>query len=147
VSFWDAVDHIGITGYWEVGKGTQGNEEDLFGAWQPIRAELQRWSDQIRRPIIITEIGYPSIVGGTQWPWNETRKAPIDLQEQVLGYRAFARAFSNASFISGVYWWNWFGFGGRQDGNYTPRNKPATSVISEWYSKQHITQTVEILSQ
>jgi len=133
VSFWDAVDHIGITGYWEIGKHKAKSEKDLVRAWGPIIDELQAWSDAIKRPLIITEIGYPSIDGGLRWPWNETRSAPVNLEEQVLGYRAFVNAFSGKKFLAGVYWWNWFGFGGSKDRDYTPRNKPASKVIADWY--------------
>ncbi len=133
VSFWDAVDVVGMTAYFELTRDPTPSVEALVGAWGPIRADLERWSAEIDRPIVITEVGYPSIDGGAAWPWDETRKAAIDLDEQTAAYRAFVRAWAGAERLRGVYWWNWFGWGGPTDGNYTPRGKPAAGVIRGWY--------------
>ncbi|MEE2901806.1 MAG: hypothetical protein VYC39_05725 [Myxococcota bacterium] len=133
VQFWDAVDHVGITGYWEVGRYNTGSLEQLRQAWAPILKELRTWSEKLGRSIIITEIGYPSLESGTKFPWDETRKEKLDLEIQELGYQAAAYSFSNQNFLGGLYWWNWFGFGGKEDRNYTPRNKPAAEIIKSWY--------------
>ena len=133
VRFWDAVDHIGITGYWEVGRYNSGSVNELREAWIPEINKLRSWSDKIKRPIIITEIGYPSLDSGTKFPWDETRKAKLDLSTQSRGYRAAAYSFSDQAFLDGLYWWNWFGFGGAKDSNYTPRDKPAAEIIKSWY--------------
>jgi hypothetical protein len=134
VSFWDAVDVIGVTGYWELTKDLEASEDVLANAWLPVRETLSRFSAEVGRPIIITEVGYPSIDGGAAWPWDQTRKAAIDLEEQRRAYAAFVRTWSGVKFLRGVYFWNWFGFGGKQDGDYTPRKKPAAEIIRAWFS-------------
>ena len=133
VSFWDAVDHIGITGYWEIGRYNSGSVPELLKAWEPELQKLRRWSQAMRRPITITEIGYPSLASATKFPWDETRKSELDHEAQRRGYHAAAQAFSNQNFVRGLYWWNWFGFGGKEDTNYTPRDKPAAEIIKSWY--------------
>lgn len=133
VSFWDAIDVVGMTGYWELTRDMNATTEDLLLSWQSIKPSVLDWLDRIGKPVVITEIGYPSLDGGAAWPWDETRKAPVDLEEQRRAYDAFARAWSDTPQLSGVYFWNWFGFGGEKDGNYTPRGKPAADVIRRWY--------------
>lgn len=133
VSFWDAVDVVGVTGYWELTDDLEASADALTRAWAVPRAELRAWSSALGRPLVLTEVGYPSLDGGAAWPWDETRRAPVDLEEQRRAYRAFVAAWSGVDTLQGVYFWNWFGFGGPKDGNYTPRGKPAADVIRRWY--------------
>lgn len=133
VSFWDQIDVIGITGYWELTRDMDATVEDLLLSWQNIRPSILAWTQRLERPLLITEIGYPSLDGGAAWPWDETRKAPVDLEEQRRAYEAFVRAWANSPMLQGVYFWNWFGFGGPKDTNYTPRGKPAADIIRKWY--------------
>ncbi len=136
VSFWDAVDVIGLTGYYELTRDLEASETTLQGAWERPRGELLQWSEALGRPFVFTEVGYPSLDGGAAWPWDETREAPVDLEEQVRAYRAFIAAWSDTPALAGVYFWNWFGFGGATDGNYTPRGKPAAEAIGEWFTSK-----------
>lgn len=134
VRFWDAVDVVGLTGYWELTKDLNASTSTLAAAWTPVLRELDAWSASVGRPLVLTEIGYPSLDGGAAWPWDETRRAPVDLEEQRRAYLAFIRRFAGQPWLQGVYWWNWFGFGGPRDSNYTPRSKPAEALIRAWYA-------------
>jgi hypothetical protein len=135
VAFWDLVDVVGLTAYFELTKSNEAEVRDLLLAWLGIKETLAEFSARIGRKLVITEIGYPSLDGAVVYPWDETRKATIDLEEQRRAYEAFARTWSDVSFLRGVYWWNWFGHGGANDGNYTPRNKPAAEVVRAWYRR------------
>lgn len=133
VSFWDLVDVVGMTGYWELTKDNDATVTDLLRAWLPIRADVEGFARRVGRPIVLTEVGYPSLDGGAAWPWDETRQAPVDLEEQRRAYEAFARGWAGSPALQGVYFWNWFGFGGAEDTNYTPRGKPAADVLRSWF--------------
>ncbi|NJK88886.1 MAG: hypothetical protein HC923_05420 [Myxococcales bacterium] len=133
VTFWDAVDVIGITGYFELTKDFDAPEDALVAGWAGPKREVQDWIASMGRPVVITEIGYPSLDGAAAWPWDETRDAPIDVDEQARAYSAFVRAWAGTPGIDGVYFWNWFGNGGVRDGNYTPRGKPAADVLKDWF--------------
>ena len=133
VRFWDAVDVVGLTGYWELTKDLQATTATLAAAWTPVLKDLETWSLAIQRPLVMTEVGYPSLDGGAAWPWDETRGTTVDLEEQRRAYLAFIQRFSGQPWLQGVYWWNWFGFGGDDDTNYTPRMKPAADLIRAWY--------------
>lgn len=133
VRFWDLLDVVGMTAYWEVGPEDGATLAGLLEAWAGPRAELRRFAATVDKPVVLTEVGYPSLQGALRWPWNETRKAPISLETQRLGYEAFARAFGGREGLRGAYFWNWFGFGGAHDGDYTPRGKPAANVMACWF--------------
>ena len=137
VRFWDAVDVIGLTAYWELTKDLNASTATLAAAWTPVLDDLERWSLAQGRRLVITEIGYPSLNGGAAWPWDETRQAEVDIEEQRRAYLAFIRRFAGQPWLQGVYWWNWFGFGGSEDTNYTPRGKPAAALIRAWYTEHH----------
>lgn len=133
VSFWDLVDVVGLTGYWELTRDPDASEEALLRAWKPIRHELRSWASELNRPVVITELGYPSLDGAAMHPWDETREAGVDLEEQARAFRAFIRAWGRVEELQGVFIWNWFGFGGRKDADYTPRGKPSAEVIRRWF--------------
>lgn len=134
VRFWDLVDVVGLTAYWEVGRGRSRRVEALRAAWRAPLADVGRFARALGRPVVFTEIGYPSQEGALAFPWDETRSRPVDLEEQRIGFEAFARAVGDAAFVQGAYVWNWFGFGGPADGDYTPRGKPAAALLGCWYA-------------
>lgn len=136
VSFWDLVDVAGLTAYFELTRSNEAEVRELLLSWMGIKALLAEFSTRIGKNLVITEVGYPSLDGAVVYPWDETRKTAIDLEEQRRGYEAFARTFSDTPFLSGVYWWNWFGEGGAKDHNYTPRKKPAAEIIRAWYRRR-----------
>ncbi|MBX2813383.1 MAG: hypothetical protein KTR25_16325 [Myxococcales bacterium] len=136
VQFWDLVDIVGLTAYWELGSEHNPSVDNIVKAWRGPLQDISKLSERLQKPVVITEIGYPSLTTGVRWPWDETRQADISLETQRIGYEAFARAASGAQpFLQGVYFWNWFGFGGPEDGNYTPRGKPAADVLRCWFLK------------
>ena len=52
----------------------------------------------------------------------------------ILGcYEAFRRVWNGERRLAGVYFWNWFGWGGPTSKEYTPRNKPAEREVAKWY--------------
>lgn len=133
VRFWDLVDVVGLTGYWEVGRGRGRRPEDLVGAWAAPLTELRTLAGDVGRPVTLTEVGYPSLLGGLSFPWDETRDAPVSMEEQRMGLELLAEALSGEPAVGSVYIWNWFGFGGPDDSGYTPRGKPGAELIACWY--------------
>jgi hypothetical protein len=85
--------------------------------------------------LLFTEVGYYSELGTNIYPWDYTRNKPISLEEQRRCYQAFADVWSESPELNGVFFWNWFGPGGKLDKGYTPRGKPAECVLREWFAK------------
>lgn len=133
VSFWPRVDAVGITGYFSVAGSASASEAELLRAWRRIRERLRGFAAAHQKPLFITELGYPSTDGAARWPWDYTRAGQVDLEEQRRAFAAFALAFSEAP-LFGVLVWAWDGPGGPGDGGYTPRGKPAASVLFDYFS-------------
>jgi hypothetical protein len=136
VRFWDLLDYVGISAYFEVGRSLERlTEEAVAERWEEVRSRLAAFHRHLRRPVplLFTEIGYPSRRGGCTFPWNGSLGTPVDVEEQHLCYRAAARAWIGAPFLGGVFFWIWWDDGGPRDGGYTPRGKPALEVVRRWF--------------
>lgn len=126
----DLVDEAGITGYFDLRKADTPVDVDVMTRrWKGLRVELEAWSRHRHQPWLFTELGYRSKAGSTATPWDETPGGNVDLQEQTRGFEAFRQAWTTGSSLAGVYIWNWYGFGGPRSIGYTPRGKPAATVV------------------
>lgn len=132
VPFWDALDEIGVTGYFTLaGPGEAPDEESLAEAWSAPVSSLRAFGHRHGRPVIITEIGYAPHTSAAHTPWREVfdeRPTRDTLALQARLYIAFCDAFAEDA-VAGFFFWNWFGHGGPQDPTYTPRGKPAASAM------------------
>jgi hypothetical protein len=134
VTFWDAVDEAGMTAYFELGSASStASVAGLVTAWQRWLPGLRTFAARVGKPVVITEVGYPSLQGAHRAPWDETRKAAVDVDEQRACYQAFVTVAEQERWLQGVYFWNWFGGGGPQDGDYTPRGKPAALELRRYF--------------
>lgn len=133
VPWWERIDYVGINAYFELTRDHDAAEDALVAAWAGPRERLAAAAARVERPLVITEIGYPSRDGGAARPWDYTSGAAIDLEEQRRAYAAFARAWGGDARLAGVFFWNWSRPGGPGDGDYTPRGKPAEQVLRAWF--------------
>lgn len=133
VSFWERLDYVGVTGYHELTKRSDASVAELAGAWGKVRGELEEFATRAGRPLLFTEVGWPSQDGAATRPWDYTVRAPVDLEEQRRCYAAFVEAWSDRPSLSGVFFWDWEGEGGAADPGYTPRGKPAEQVLRRWF--------------
>jgi hypothetical protein len=131
VRFWDALDEVAVTAYFELTRDAQvaPSDDDVRRAWEGPLDDLARFAAETRKPLFVSEIGYPSKTTAARYPWDETRGAPSDPALQARLYASFCDAFSRAGVVDGVFFWNWFGFGGAGDDTYTPRGKPAAKAM------------------
>ncbi len=125
---WDAVDAIGLSAYFEMAP-------DPAERWKAVRAELEALARSTGKPLYFTEVGYLSQRGAAAWPWKEAATEPVDLEEQRRCYAAFTKAWDGAAALGGVFFWNWYGWGGPASRGYTPRNKPAAEEIRRWFAR------------
>lgn len=135
VPFWDAVDLFGVSAYFTV-TGPEATVAAARRSWASVRAELTAFARRIGHPLVLTEVGYPSVRGAGAWPWNdflEGADGAEDGETQRRLYEAFALAWSDEPSLAGVYFWFWQGRGGTGDRSYSFRRKPAELVVRDWY--------------
>jgi len=136
MTWWDAVDLIGVDAYYPLSTAADPSLDDLKSAWQPIVASLGSLAAKWQKPLILTEIGYRSIDGTAMHPWDWQIQGEVDLQEQEDCYLAALESVYEQPWLGGIYWWSWSPDpleGGPEDDGYSPHDKPAEDVLRRWY--------------
>ena len=148
IAFWPSLDEVGISAYFSLApRGASPTVAALVEAWQPIVADLRAFAVEVERPVLFTEVGFPSVRGAAYWPWNDHQlktacsagegcEGALDVEAQRRLWAAFVHVFGRGpEFLRGVYVWLWSGRGGLRDRGYTPRGKPAGDVLKLWYGE------------
>ncbi len=119
VPFWSVVDEVGVTAYFPI----EGPE-----TWPDELARLHAFAEGQRRPLVITEYGYPALKSAGERPWDEATGAAYDglLQASLIdsAMRSLQTNPPAAHFL-----WNWFGTGAVTEPSFTPRHRPASNVL------------------
>jgi hypothetical protein len=136
IGFWPQLDYIGISAYFNL----YGNNDvgSLKNAWDGYNwSQIKPLADQHGKPILFTEIGYRSVSGAHNEPWNYSMGGGYDPQEQVHAYAALFDYWNNHNYMVGVHIWDWSSdpaAGGNGNTDYTPQNKPAEATIKQWFT-------------
>lgn len=141
--FWDAVDIIAISGYYELVdfEAPSPTLEQLEASWRRERHEIKRWLREHPEgtKFIFSEIGYPNLTTGARYPWDYTRTADPSPVLQERCYRAFINVWRGDDALDGVFFYDWFydpatyGEYPALDPGYSPRGKPAAETLAHWY--------------
>jgi len=139
VTFWEALDAIGVNGYFRLAQdGAEPTGDELVAAWERPLEGLRKLRADVGLPLLITEVGYSSRETAAAKPWCACAAEAIDHELQSRLYSALMRVFvheelskAGAASLPFDRWflWNWFGRGGREDGTFSPRGKPAEVVL------------------
>ena len=145
VLFWDRLDRIGVSGYWDMTEGAadpgRPTDAELAARWSQIQRELRAFSELVGKPVLVTELGYPSLAWALEKPWNYVQSGGVkrDVEAQRRGYEAAVGAWrpvldAEEDWLAGVmlYKWDIFGWGGERDTGYGVRGKPAYGVVEGW---------------
>lgn len=142
VPFWDALDFIGISAYFPLTDIQTPPTLMLTYRWSKHIKKLKSFSGKNNRKILFTEYGYLSVDGAAGKTWKlekQVRSLAINEQAQANGYEALFKSFWKEDFWAGGFLWKWFPEGNGHEGyperDYTPQNKKAQEVLSEWYGK------------
>jgi hypothetical protein len=141
VPLWGKMDLVCMTTYHKLSDRVNPPLEEMIEAWKPIKKDILKWQAKINKPILFTEVGWPSQEGCSIEPWNYYRQdvaTKIGLEEQAKCYKSFIAAWDDqvkrADAIAGVLWWEWTSYGGGPTcNNYTPKGKPAEKVLKDWF--------------
>ena len=135
VSWWDALDEIGIDWYGKLANGETPDEDTIVSAWSAYVNQLSALHAKWNKPIKFTEVGYTSTTTNLVAP-QETG-GTYDGDAQVRAFNALFRVFADKSWFRGVYIWHWDVWGsnyGPGDTNHPIQNKPAQLTVTDWFS-------------
>lgn len=152
VTFWDAVDVIGVQAYFPLTDGplTDGPladgsldaaparelQAEVEASWDRHLAQLEALSrNHGGVPVLFTEIGYNRSPQAASEPWSyhvednpQTRALRVQLMDTAL------RRAQQAPFVSGLFWWKWMP--GRSAGrsNFSMRDAEALDVLQRHWA-------------
>ena len=139
VTFWGKLDYIGINAYFPLTGSETPQVDELILHWKGIKKDIHKCFKKNWRPVIFTEFGYRSIDFAAKNPWESYGHSEVNLEGQKNAYIALLSTFWSEPWFRGVFAWNWYAHksnpGGEKDIDFTPQNKPAETVLKEWFSK------------
>ncbi len=159
-AFWEKLDLIGMNGYWDLTKLSQNPQdpafEDLTRRWIQIRRQVLAHANKFKRPLLFTEVGYPSLPWGLKDPWNyvNDKHAVSDPNTQARGYSVFLSAWDNllneppaderkVVRFAGVFFYRWDPYvsGGPNDTGYGIRGKTTIELIKSFLERRRRIRT------
>lgn len=135
VEFWDALDAIGVDAYFPLTGAPDPAVADLVDAWEGPLRELERLHRRWDRPVLLTEVGYPSATSAARTPYAASGAQDLDLQERAV--EAALTVVAERQWVAGTSWWEWRSRPSHvpeDDTGFALNGKPAAGVIEEWYS-------------
>ena len=139
ISWWDALDYIGIDAYYQLTSSSSSTPAQLVSAWTTRANSIESWRNTSwpSMNIIFTEVGYASFDGSNTHPWdNPGSSSVLDINEQNDCYKALLSVCKTRSWWEGAFWWDWEtnpNFGGMNDKNFSPQGKYAETVTLRNY--------------
>jgi hypothetical protein len=126
ITFWDALDYIGLQEYYSL-------PDDL--ATDALVQKVEGVQQKFGKPVIFTEVGFPSLEGANHQPWDDNGRKTVSLTAQASCTEAILRGFYTKPWFQGMYWWRLEtnGSGGPDDASHSLWNKPALDVVKQWY--------------
>jgi hypothetical protein len=139
ITFWDQLDYIGVQAYFPLTSKAGAPEKELLSGWRAPLAALDRIHTVYGKPILFTEIGYRNTSDAAIDPWrwpNEDDQRQVDNSMQADCYRAFFKAVWHQPWFAGAHFWKWYPGGSRHAVDFSPQNKPAESVLQDYFVKE-----------
>ena len=110
VPFWDALDYIGVQGYFPIAEAPAPDESLLRAGWARVLERLRQTHRRLGKPLLFTELGYNKSLKAAAEPWAYQQHHSEEaerLQAQCLAVGLDSLA-EQRDWIHGVYLWKWF---------------------------------------
>ena len=139
-TFGDCLDVIGINTYDPIAKYDEYPSEDqVRDAWWWIVAKARTLTARFQRPVMITEVGYPSVAHAHVGPWDFRTDKPLDLALQDFLLKGAFKVLRNWTDGDAVFYYlygenlNVKPVGGPQDRTYAVWGKPAETTLRKYF--------------
>jgi hypothetical protein len=135
IGFWDAVDLIGVHGYFPLAEVDRPDTATLRRGWDAPLAGLRRLAESAGgKPVVFAELGYNRSPDAARRPWdNRTRdSAESRALRQRLIEVAIARLESEPG-VSGMFWWKWIPGDDRSDRDFSMRDPEARAALERYW--------------
>ncbi len=138
IEFWPQLDYIGISAYFPLSQESNPSVDTLKNKWHYWNTtQIRPLYEKYNIPIIFTELGYKNMDGAFIDPGSWQNINSSNETAQANGYEAVLSYFNDYNYIKGIHFWDWKSdpnAGGSQNIDYTPQNKLAQQVMTNWFS-------------
>jgi len=111
VPFWDALDAIGVDFYDPLSSSGNPTDAELVAGVRAAARPLADESARVRRPVYLTEVGFPSVAGAWLAPNDEESPRPFSAKDPARCARALFAALAGQEWCRGMFWWKAFSDG------------------------------------
>ena len=143
ISFWEALDYIGVDAYFPLLDQKKMDTHKLAGEWKRYKSSLQAISEKFDRPILFTEYGYMSLSECTHNAWEKEanrRVAVADYACQAQAIEVLFDTFWESDWWMGGFYWKWYldpsTHESRPETDYSPQGKPSELVFKKWFESK-----------
>ena len=141
-TFGDCLDVIGINTYDPIAKYDEYPSADqIRDAWWWIVYKARTLTARFQRPVMITEVGYPSVAHAHVGPWDFRTDKPADLALQDFLLKGAFGVLRNWSDGDAVFYYLYGEHlarkpvGGPQDRTYAVWGKPAEATLRRYFAE------------
>jgi hypothetical protein len=139
-SFGDCLDVIGINTYDPIAKYDEyPSQEQVRDAWWWVVYKARTLTARFHRPVMITEVGYPSVAHAHVGPWDFRTDKPLDLALQDLLLKGAFGVLRHWSDGEAVFYYLYGEnlaqkpVGGPLDHTYAVWGKPAEATLRKYF--------------
>ncbi|MBK8791459.1 MAG: hypothetical protein IPO28_15330 [Holophagaceae bacterium] len=139
-TFGDCLDVIGINTYDPIAKyDDYPTPEQIRDAWWWIVYKARTLTARFQKPVMITEVGYPSVAHAHVGPWDFRTDKPLDLALQNLLLKGAFGVLRHWSDGDAVFYYlygehlNQKPVGGPTDRTYAVWGKPAEATLRKYF--------------
>lgn len=133
VGFWDAVDVIGVHGYFPLADGDSPDAESLYRGWDAPLAGLRRLAAaEGGKPVVFAELGYNRSPDAARRPWEY--RVRDSAENRALRQRLIEVALARLEaepLVRGVFWWKWIPGDTRFDRDFSMRDPEARAALAQ----------------
>ncbi len=113
VGFWDALDGVGVQGYFPLSTDEDPGRDELLAGWDRVLEPLRELHERTGKPVVLTELGYNCALDAAREPWShrsataDERARASELQARCLGVALDVLGRERA-WLRGAFLWKWF---------------------------------------
>lgn len=132
VGFWDALDAIGIQGYFPlVDHEELPSEAEVARSWAQLVLRLESYGRSHNRKVVLGELGYNRSRFAAVRPWEYAQVGAEGEEVQRRCLDAALQALERSEIVAGAFLWKWFpGEHGRFRGDFLQSSKAMRKVIA-----------------
>lgn len=130
VPFWDALDLIGVHGYFPISHERDPDLETLRRGWDRPLTELGALAERTGKRVLFAEIGYNRNPDAAALPWLHDildTEAARALRARLI--QAAIDRLEAAPFVEGMFWWKWIPGDRRWDRDFSMRQPEAREAL------------------